>query len=58
MTKRELDHHLELVQQLEDERELLVSLLAAAGPRVQRLDGMPHTHGAADPVGYYFCQKS
>lgn len=52
MTKRELDHHLELVQQLEDERELLVSLLAAAGPRVQRLDGMPHTHGAADPVGY------
>ena len=52
MTKRELDHHLELVQQLEDERELLASLLAAAGPRVQRLDGMPHAHGAADPVGY------
>ena len=52
MTKRELDHHLELVQQLEDERELLASLLVAAGPRAQRLDGMPHAHGAADPVGY------
>lgn len=32
MTKQELDHHLELVQQLEDERKLLASLLAAAGP--------------------------
>lgn len=51
MTKRELDHHLELVQQLEDERELLASLLAAACPRAQRLDGMPHTHGTVDPVG-------
>lgn len=39
MTKRELDHHLELVQQLEDERELLASLMAVAGPRVQRLWG-------------------
>lgn len=52
MTKRELDHHLDLVQQLEDERELLASLLAAAGPRAQCLDSMPHAHGAADPVGY------
>lgn len=52
MTKRELDHHLELVQRLEDERKLLASLLVAAGPRAQRLDGMPHAHGAADPVGY------
>ena len=51
MTKWELDHHLELVQQLEDERELLASLMAAAGPRVQRLDGMPRAHGVADPVG-------
>ena len=51
MTKQELDRYLELVQQLEDERELLVSLMAAAGPRTQRLDGMPHAHGAADPVG-------
>lgn len=52
MTKQELDHHLELVQQLEDERELLTSLMAAAGPRTQRLDGMPHAHGVvADPVG-------
>lgn len=51
MTKQELDHHLELVQQLEDERELLASLMAAAGSRTQRLDGMPHAHGAADPVG-------
>ncbi len=52
MTKRELDRHLEMVQQLENERELLASLLAAAGPRAQRLDGMPRAHGAADPVGY------
>lgn len=51
MTKQELDRHLELVQQLEDERELLASLMAAAGPRAQRLDDMPHAHGAADPVG-------
>lgn len=51
MTKRELDHHLELVQQLEDERELLASLMAAAGPRAQRLDGMPRAYGVADPVG-------
>lgn len=51
MTKRELDRHLELVQQLEDERELLAGLEAAAGPRVQRLDGMPHAHGVSDPVG-------
>ena len=52
MTKRELDRHLALVQQLENERELLASLLAAAGPRAQRLYGMPHAHSAADPVGY------
>lgn len=51
MTKQELDHHMELVQQLSSARELLASLLAAAGPRTQRLDGMPHVHGAADPVG-------
>lgn len=51
MTKQELDHHLEQVQQLGEKRELLASLLATAGPRTQRLDGMPHAHGAADPVG-------
>lgn len=51
MTKQELDRHLELVQQLEDEGELLASLIAAAGPRAQCLDGMPHAHGVSDPVG-------
>lgn len=52
MTKQELDRHMELVQQLERDRELLASLEAAASPRVQLIDGMPHAHGAADPVGY------
>lgn len=52
MTKRELDDHLELRQQLENDREMLAALEAAAGPRTQRLDGMPHTHGVGDPVSY------
>ncbi len=51
MTKQELDRHMELVQQLERDRELLASLEAAVGLRVQLLDGMPHAHGAADLVG-------
>ena len=51
MTKQELDRHVELVQQLERDREMLASLEAAASPRVQLLDGMPHAHGATDPVG-------
>lgn len=51
MTKQELDRHMELVQQLERDREMLASLEAAASPRVQLLDGMPHAHGATDPVG-------
>ncbi len=52
MTKRELDRHLELRQQLESSRELLSALEAAASPKVQRLDGMPHNYGIGDPVGY------
>ena len=51
MTKQELDRHLGLRRQLEEDRELLAGLEAAAGPRVQRLDGMPHAHGISDPVG-------
>lgn len=51
MTKQELSHHLELRKRLTEELELLASLEAAAGPRTQRLDGMPHAHDVADPVG-------
>ena len=51
MTKQELDYHMELVQRLESDRELLASLMAVAGPRAQRLDGMPRAYGATDLVG-------
>ena len=51
MTKQDLDRHLELRQQLAADLELLASLEAAAVPRAQRLDGMPHAHGASDPTG-------
>ena len=51
MTKKELDRHMKLVQQLERDRELLTSLEAAAGPKGQLLDGMPHAQGVSDPVG-------
>ena len=51
MTKFELNRHLELVQQLEHCREMLATLEAAAGPRAQRLDGMPHAPGIRDGVG-------
>lgn len=52
MTKQDLDRHLELRQQLENDREMLAALEAAAGLRTQRLDGMPHTLGIGDPVSY------
>lgn len=52
MTKQDLDRHLELRQQLENDREMLAALEAAAGPRTQLLDGMPHTLGVGDPVSY------
>ena len=52
MTKRELDEHLELLQHLESEREMLAALETAAGPRMRHLDGMPHAHSVSDPVGY------
>ena len=51
MTKQDLDCHLELLQMLAEDLELLASLEAAAGPKIQRLDGMPHAHGISDPVG-------
>lgn len=51
MRKQDLDCHLELRQQLEKEREMLAALEAAAGPRTQRLNGMPLAHGVGDPVG-------
>lgn len=51
MTKQHLDRHLELRQQLAADLELLASLEAAAAPRAQRLDGMPHAHGVSDPTG-------
>lgn len=51
MTKQDLNCHLELLQMLAEDLELLASLEAAAGPKIQRLDGMPHAHGISDPVG-------
>lgn len=51
MTKQDLDCHLELLQMLAEDLALLASLEAAAGPKIQRLDGMPHAHGISDPVG-------
>lgn len=51
MTKQELSHHVELKKQLATDLELLASMEIAAGPRVQHLDGMPHTSGNRDVVG-------
>lgn len=51
MTKRELYDHLELQNQLTAATEMLASLEAAAGPRAQLLDGMPHAPGVHDCVG-------
>lgn len=51
MTKEELSQHMELKKQLAADLELLASLEAAAEPRAQRLDGMPHASGANDVVG-------
>lgn len=51
MTKQELSYHVELKGQLAADLELLASLEAGAGPRVQHLDGMPHVSGVRDVVG-------
>jgi len=51
MTKQELSYHVELKKQVAADLELLASLEAAAGPRVQHLDGMPHAPGVRDVVG-------
>lgn len=51
MTKQDLSYHVELKKQLAADLELLASLEAAAGPRVQHLDGMPHASGVRDVVG-------
>lgn len=51
MTKQDLNQHLVLRQRLGEARELLASLEAAAGPRAQQLDGMPHAHSISDRTG-------
>lgn len=51
MTKQELSHHVELKKQLAADLELLTSLEAGVGLRVQHLDGMPHASGVRDVVG-------
>lgn len=51
MTEQDLSHHMELKKQLAADLEVLASLEAAAGPKVQHLDGMPHTSGVRDVVG-------
>lgn len=51
MTKEDLSRHMELRKRMANALELLASLEAAAGTRAQRLDGMPHAHGASDHTG-------
>ncbi len=51
MTKQDLSYHVELKKQLAADLELLASLEAGTGPRIQHLDGMPHAPGARDVTG-------
>lgn len=51
MTKEELSYHVELKKQLAADLELLSTLEATTGPRIQCLDGMPHAPGVRDVVG-------
>lgn len=50
MDRHELHYHWDLRQKLAESLEMLASLEAKAGPRAQRLDGMPHASGIRDPV--------
>lgn len=51
MTKEDLSQHMELRKRMANALELLASLEAAASPRAQHLDGMPHASGISDRTG-------
>lgn len=51
MTLEELNQHLLLREQLNQENEILAALLSAAQPGAARLTGMPHAPGVNDKVG-------
>lgn len=51
MTLDELNQHLQLREQLNQENEILAALLSAAQPGAARLTGMPHAPGVNDKVG-------
>lgn len=51
MTLQELSKYYKLHERLEQNREMLSSLYAAAGPGAQVITGMPHAQGVSDKVG-------
>lgn len=51
MTLQELSKYYKLHERLEQNREMLSSLYAAAGPGSQVITGMPHAPGVSDKVG-------
>ena len=50
MTLRELSKYYKLHEKLEQNRQMLSSLYAAAGLGAQEITGMPHAPGASDQV--------
>lgn len=50
MTLRELSKYYKLHERLEQNRQMLSSLYAAAGLGAQEITGMPHAPGASDQV--------
>lgn len=50
MTLRELSTHYKLYNQLERDREMLLSLRETAGLGAQKMTGMPHVTGVSDRV--------
>lgn len=50
MTLRELSIYYKLHKQLEQNRQMLSSLYAAAGLGAQEITGMPHAPGVSDQV--------
>ena len=51
MTLQELSKYYKLHERLEQNREMLSSLYAVAGPGAQVITGMPHAPGVSDKVG-------
>ena len=51
MTLKELSWYFDIQERLARNKEILVSLEAAASPKGQMLTGMPHAPGVSDKVG-------